>query len=60
MYYERNCTNCTNLCEDLHPYKLLLYFLSSKDGNFNILPRNVHRAVRLVMLYFYTQIILNK
>lgn len=39
MYYERNYTN---LCEDLHLYMFLLYVLLSKDGNFHILPRNVH------------------
>lgn len=49
MHYERNCTH---LCEDWHPYMLLLYVLLSEDGHFHILPRNVHRAARLVLLYF--------
>lgn len=44
MHYERNYSS---LGEDLHPYILL-----SEDGNFHILPRNVHKAVRLVILYF--------
>lgn len=39
IYYERNYII---LCEDLHLYVFLLYVLLSKDGNFHILPRNVH------------------
>lgn len=58
IYYERNCTN---LCEDLHPYMLLLYgFFYQRMEIFIFFPEMSTEQWDLWCSIFHTQIILNK